>query len=152
MIWSVSMLRKLGKLRRFTIGELLVFSQLLLFALGVRLALIFVSLPRMTHFLSWAGNRRLLQPLPIFHYCYPAKSLAQLADLAARATRSDGPCLLRSILLFWLLKARGGQPKLLIGVNKKNGNLNSHAWIELKGKVIGDATAMVRRFNILARF
>ncbi len=146
------MLRKLSKLRRFTICELLLLSQLVLFASLVRLALPFVALRRMAQFFSWAANQRLLHHLPIFQHYYEMERLTRFADLAARVIRSDGPCLLRSVLLFWLLKVRGGQPQLLIGVNKDNGNLNSHAWIELKGKTIGDETAMVRRFNILARF
>ncbi len=146
------MLRKLRRLRNLCAGELLVFSQLVLFASIARIALVFVSLPRITRVLSWGADQRLFAHLPVLHNRYGTQSLARLADLAANAVRPDGPCLLRSTLLFWLLRARGGQAELLIGVNKENGNLNSHAWIEARGRIVGDDVAMVRRFNIFARF
>ena len=37
------------------------------------------------------------------------KTVLFVADLAAKGSRSDGPCLLRSLLLFWLLKVRGDE-------------------------------------------
>jgi transglutaminase superfamily protein len=146
------MLRKLRRLRELSTGELLVLLQLVLFALLARMALMFVALPQIAQLLSWGANHRLLACLPAFHGRYEPHRLARLADLAARATRADGPCLLRSILLLWLLKARGEQPELLIGINKDNGKLNSHAWIEIKGIVMGDSMAMIRRFDPFLRF
>lgn len=146
------MFRKVCRVSQLSAGELLVFSQLILFALTVRIALAFITLPHLTQLLSRGAKRRLLRFMPLFHNRYETRCLARLADIAARGTRADGPCLLRSILLFWLLKARSGQVKLLIGVNKENGRLNSHAWIEANGAIVGDSVAMVRRFNIFARF
>lgn len=114
-------------------GELLVFSQLVLFAFIARVALTIVGLPRISTFITWGANHRFLCSLPFLQNRYEISCLARLADLAARGTRADGPCLLRSILLLWLLKARGGQAELLIGVNKENGKLNGHAWDRGKG-------------------
>jgi len=59
---------------------------------------------------------------------------------------------LRSLLLFWLLKARGEQAELLIGVRKETAALNSHAWIETRGTIIGDSAAMTGSFATLLRF
>ena len=77
--------------------------------------------------------------------------LIPLANLAARAVRRDGPCLLRSLIIFWLLKARGEQAELLIGVNKENEALQAHAWVETQGTTIGDSVAMTAGFATLVR-
>jgi len=146
------MLRKLRRLSDLSRGKLLVLAQFLLFALSVHVALRFLALPRLIAFVAWAANQRLLRCLPLLQNNYETEQLSLLADLAARATRPDGPCLLRSLLLFWLLKARGQQAELLIGVRKEGAVLNSHAWIESQGKIIADTIAMTGSFATLLRF
>lgn len=42
-----------------------------------------------------------------------------------------GECLLRSILLYRMLRAAGYLPSLVIGVSRDGGTLRSHGWIEL---------------------
>ena len=46
---------------------------------------------------------------------------------------SINSCLIRSIIIFKLLKQHGHEPILYIGI-KKETDLESHAWIELNGK------------------
>ncbi len=107
---------------------------------------------RIIAFIAWGANRRLLRSLPLFHNWYELNCLTRLADLAARGIRADGPCLLRSLLLLWLLKARGEQVELLIGVRKEGALLNGHAWVESQGKIIADTVAMTSGFATLLRF
>lgn len=45
-------------------------------------------------------------------------------------------CLISACCLFKILKEIGYQPVLCIGINKKNSNFFSHAWIELKNKKV----------------
>jgi hypothetical protein len=132
------MLRKLRRLRQLTPGELVVFLQLVLFTLSARTALWFFTLPQISAFIAWATNQRLLRCLPLLQHGYKANRLAILAGLAARAFCPEGPCLLRSLLLLWLLKARGEPAQLLIGVRKDDNMLASHAWIEPHEKVVGE--------------
>lgn len=146
------MLGKLRRLSELSPGELLVFSQLVLFALLALAALTFVRLPRIGAFIASGANKRLLRSLPLFHDHYEIAQLARLCDLSARGMRGDGPCLIRSLLLFWLLKARGEQAKLLIGVRIEAGQFTSHAWIESRGIIVGDSDESALRFNILLHF
>jgi hypothetical protein len=146
------MLRKLRRLSKLSPSQLLVFLQLIVFASIVRGILKFLALPRLIAFVAWAANQRWLRCLPLLQNNYETEQLTLLADLAARATRPDGPCLLRSLLLFWLLKARGEQAELLIGVRKEGAVLNSHAWIESQGKIIADSVGMTGGFATLLRF
>ena len=145
------MLRKLRRLSELSLGELLVFSQLVLLALIARVALALVALPRLSAFIGYGANRSLLRCLPLFQHYHDVSRLTHLADLAARGTRADGPCLLRSLLLFWLLRARGEQAELLIGVRKESSVLSSHAWIETGGAVIGDSAGITGTFAPLLR-
>jgi hypothetical protein len=146
------MLRKLRRLSELSVRELLVFLQLALFALSARVGLRFVALPRLTAFVGWGATKYILRSLPLFHSHYRIERLAHLADLAARGTRADGPCLIRSLLLFWILRARGQRAELLIGIRKEALALNSHAWVESQGKVIGDNVAMISGFARLLSF
>ena len=145
------MLRKLRRLAELSPAELLVFFQLTAFALAARFALTFLRLSRVAEFVARGANNRFLRSLPLFQNRYEITRLTRLADYAARATRPDGPCLLRSLLLFWLLKSRGEAAELLIGVSKEASALNSHAWIETQGNIIGDSTEMTGRFATLLR-
>jgi Transglutaminase-like superfamily len=145
------MLRKLRRLAELSPAELLVFSQLTAFALAARFALTFLRLSRVTEFAARGAHNRFLRCLPLFQSRYEITRLTRLADYAARATRFDGPCLVRSLLLFWLLKSRGEAAELLIGVSKEASALNSHAWVETQGNIIGDSLEMTGRFAPLLR-
>ena len=146
------MLRKLRRLSELSASELLVFFQLTAFAVAARFALTFLRLSRVAEFVARGANNRFLRSLPLFQNRYEITRLTRLADYAARATRPGGPCLVRSLLLFWLLKARGEAAELLIGVSKEAAALNSHAWIETQGNIIGDSLEMTGRFAPLLRF
>jgi hypothetical protein len=103
-------------------------------------------------FLTRYTGNRWLRCFPVNHGGYEVAQLAPLADIAARITYGQGCCLVGSLVLFWLLKARGEPAELLIGINKKAATLHSHAWIESRQQVIGDHLQFIRRFVILLRF
>jgi Transglutaminase-like superfamily len=47
---------------------------------------------------------------------------------------------------------RGEPAELVIGIDKEASALHSHAWIELRRRVIGDQPQFIRRFTLLLRF
>ena len=59
---------------------------------------------------------------------------------------------MRSLLLFWLFNARNESAELVIGVRKDDSIFNSHAWIELKGKVVGENENAPLGFTTMLRF
>lgn len=146
------MLRKLRRLSKLSPVELLVFFQLFFFALTARLMLRFISLSRVIKVLSASARNPLLKRVPLGHCGQDYSQLTMVADLAARAIRAEGPCLLRSLLLFWLLKTRGEEAELLIGIRKETNLLQSHAWIETQGKVLGQNEHGPLQFATLLRF
>ena len=146
------MLRKLRRLSELSPVELLVFCQLFFFALAARVTLRFIALSHFTKFLAVSAHNPLLRQFPLGHRCQETAQLAVVTGLAARAIRAEGPCLLRSLLLFWLLKARGEYAELLIGVSIEASGLNSHAWVESQGNVLGDSEESAFHFATLLRF
>lgn len=48
-------------------------------------------------------------------------------------------CLPRSLTLWWLLRQRGIESELRIGVRKDGEVINAHAWVVCRGEVVGDS-------------
>jgi hypothetical protein len=55
-------------------------------------------------------------------------------------------CLQRSIVLGWLLRRRGLEGSLAIGVKRVSESLLAHAWIEVSGIPVGDSTEHCSQF------
>ena len=146
------MLRKLRRLADVSPGEWLLLPQLALCALVVGIALRITTLPHLTGFIDRCAKHPLLRHFPFFHARHQLARLAILSDWATRITLAPGPCLTRSLLLFWLLKAQGKPTKLFIGINKETAVLHGHAWIETQGRVVSDSPTMTGRFATLLRF
>lgn len=59
-------------------------------------------------------------------------------------------CLQRSVMLWWLLRLRGIDSQLRIGVRKNADALEAHAWIEYNGIILNDQAEIVRRYSMFA--
>ena len=60
-------------------------------------------------------------------------------------------CLARSIALRQLLDRRGiGEATVRVGVRRADGRFEAHAWVELRGHVIGERAEHVRQFTVLS--
>jgi hypothetical protein len=72
-----------------------------------------------------------------------AQALARLVEAAGRYGLCRGTCLQRSLVLWWLLRRRGLDGELRIGVRRVGGRLAAHAWVECGGLAL-DAPADAR--------
>ncbi|MBK8025736.1 MAG: lasso peptide biosynthesis B2 protein [Chloroflexi bacterium] len=79
-----------------------------------------------------------------------APRMARMVNAAARRSPYKANCLKRSLALWWLLRRRGIDSELRIGVRKKDNALQAHAWIELGGVVLNDSLNYVRTFTPFA--
>ena len=66
------------------------------------------------------------------------QALGELVNIAARHTLGPRTCLTRSLLLGWLLRRRGVESQLRIGVRLNQGALDAHAWVECDGVPVND--------------
>ena len=85
---------------------------------------------------------------------YSSEQLLQTAQSVARmvsAAANHGPyranCLKRSLATWWLLKRRGIETVLNIGVNRDEGDFNAHAWVEYMGNTLVEADDVTERYS-----
>jgi hypothetical protein len=67
-----------------------------------------------------------------------AEGYASVVDMVARNTWGLVTCLPRSLALWWLLRRRGIESELQLGVRKDTGRVVAHAWVVCHGQVIGE--------------
>lgn len=65
-----------------------------------------------------------------------AERLAELAEIAGRRGAIAFTCLRQALMVYWLLRRRGFAPELMIGVRKRDGMVDGHAWVELQGAAL----------------
>ena len=117
------------RLARLSCGELVSLPIVWLFSVLGAVALRRLSVLQISRLFSALGR---LCPLGS-----SSERSYDLADVAARLTPGAGRCLTRSLLLLGLLR---GERRLKIGVRLDDGELSSHAWVELGERVVGDGS------------
>ncbi|MDH4186664.1 MAG: lasso peptide biosynthesis B2 protein [Nitrospira sp.] len=143
----------LSALRRHanrTFIEQVLFLQLTALSLGLIVALAFLTLPRLTSLLSRIASSP-LRLIPLLHTRYTIDQLIPLIDSATSLSHRERRCLPRSLLLFWLLCSRQETADLCVGISTNNAALQGHAWVELKGAVLGDTRSYIDRYALLLR-
>jgi len=136
----------LADLRALSPSELLVITQLTGLAVCCRAAIRALPLDRVSRVARSLGDH----PALLAGRALPGERLAELADLAARITGRRSRCLVRSLLLFALLRGRGEQIGIVIGVTRRAEGLHGHAWIERGAEVVGE-TLPEGRFTPMLR-
>ena len=66
----------------------------------------------------------------------PAR-LSRAVDRTLRASPDDPTCLVRSLVLFRLMREQGDGAELVIGLPEQPTSHEAHAWVELDGRVVG---------------
>ncbi len=75
--------------------------------------------------------------------------VARMVSVAANHGLYRANCLKKSLVLWWLLKRKGIEANLHIGVQKNGELLDAHSWVEINGNVlIGDENT-IQDFYIL---
>jgi hypothetical protein len=75
-----------------------------------------------------------------------ARALARLTTAVDNRLPWQETCLPASLCLCWLLRRRGIDCDLLIGVRPGGGPLSAHAWVEHAGTILNDSEDVRRRF------
>jgi hypothetical protein len=66
-----------------------------------------------------------------------AQRLAEMAEIAGRHAPTPATCLRQSLVVYFLLRRQGLNPRILIGVKKPAADFGAHAWVELQGTALG---------------
>jgi hypothetical protein len=75
-----------------------------------------------------------------------AREAGRLVNAAAFRIPGRPNCLTRSVTLWWILRRRAIDTTLRIGVRTAAGRFEAHAWVELAGLVLNDASDIAQRF------
>ncbi len=75
-----------------------------------------------------------------------ATRLARMVRLAARYGPHRANCLKQSLVIWWLLRQRGLETALRIGVRKEEEQFEAHAWIECLGRPLNEGADIHERF------
>ena len=81
--------------------------------------------------------------------CAFATRLARLVALAARRGPTGSACLAQALVLWGLLRRRGIDAELRIGVVKADARLDAHAWVEVRGRAVSADGDVPTRFQPL---
>lgn len=74
------------------------------------------------------------------------ETCGRLVNLAASRSPFRASCLTRSMFLEWLLRRRGVESQLRIGVSLDGGALDAHAWVEIAGVPVNDRLDIAQQF------
>jgi hypothetical protein len=74
------------------------------------------------------------------------KRIGALVNSAAHHGLGPANCLTRSLYLVWLLRRRGVNAELRIGVRMNGASLDAHAWVEYAGVPINDREDIAAEF------
>lgn len=75
-----------------------------------------------------------------------ADRLAQLAATAGRHGLIEATCLRQSLLVYAILRRRGLQPELRLGVRRDGEGFAAHAWVELGGQRLAQSDIVFAPF------
>lgn len=145
-------MKTLQRLADLSLRDWLLLPPLVLSAIAIGVAARLAPLPSLIRVLDHSARQPWMARLPIVSQLHDLDELIRLTGLAARIVQGPGCCLSRSLLRFWLLRARQEPAELLIGVAKNGDVLQSHAWIEQRGLAFGAAHESRQAFVPLLRF
>jgi len=75
--------------------------------------------------------------------------VARMVSVAANHGLYRTNCLKKSLVLWWLLKRKGIEADLHIGVQKKGELLDAHSWVDINGNVLIDNENITQGFRTL---
>jgi hypothetical protein len=146
---AAPMIRRLTRFAALTPSERRLLTEAVTVQPAIRLALrvagfrrCHLALSRLAHLSALSGPRTLA--------AREAIRASQLVRSAERAGLLDQNCLLHSLTLWWLLRRRGIDSDVRIGVRRIGDAIQAHAWVEHSGEALGQDDDVARRFPPLA--
>lgn len=77
------------------------------------------------------------------------KRMGKLVNIAAWRGAYRATCLRRSLVLWWMLRRRGMDSRIRVGVRNDGGEFASHAWVEWEEQVINDAADVAASYVVV---
>lgn len=139
---------KLARIRKLSLCDTVLLAQLVGCASGVAVALKLVGWQRLTQSIIARSRGRILRRLPVFHFSYTIDQLVGLVEMASSVFPRNR-CLVRSMLMLWLLRTRGERAEVVLGVRKRAGKFEAHAWTRSDAGIIGEPADAIADFAVM---
>lgn len=78
-------------------------------------------------------------------------SLVRMVNAAADHGPVKANCLPRSMAIWWLLRRRGVDCELRLGVKPRDDAIQAHAWVESQNQVLNDDPGIAQQFSPFER-
>lgn len=78
-------------------------------------------------------------------------TLVRMVNAAADRGPVKANCLPRSLTIWWLLRRRGLECELRLGVKPRDEAIQAHAWVEFEGRVLNDEPGVQQQFSAFER-
>ena len=125
--------------------------QLVVLALVITIALRIASFAKVVDLVSWGSRSRLFGWIPALQNGCVIDDLVRTAGIASRVSVRNR-CLVRSLMLFWLMCARDEPAQIVLGVTKQGEEFRAHAWTLNHSGLLGEDIRSIERFAVLAKF
>jgi hypothetical protein len=79
------------------------------------------------------------------------RSVRRAQLLVRRNTGFEGSCLVRSLTMWALLLRMGVSVDLRIGMRKREGKIEGHAWVEYQGTPLNEAPSTISTYHVYDR-
>ncbi len=93
----------------------------------------------------WARTGSSPEPADAFAAIREARRAQWIVE---RSTGVGGSCLVRSLSLWTLLLRRGLATELRVGVRKRDGQIEGHAWIEYRGLPLNEEEKILQTYEV----
>ncbi len=139
---------RIARLRGLPLRDWVVLAQLVAFCGVTSVALRATSWQRVSQMIISGSRLRWLRRVPFFHLGYAIENLSPLVEMASSICPRNR-CLVRSMMLLWLLRARGESAEVVLGVRKRAGSFEAHAWTVSEQGLIGEKPEAIAEFAVI---
>jgi hypothetical protein len=139
---------KLARLRSLPPRDFAILVQMVAFCCIIASLLRISGWQRVSRLIDSSSRSSWLRQFPLFHLHHSIEHLSRLADMASSVCPRNR-CLVRSMVLLWLLRTRGESAEVVLGVRKRAGVFEAHAWTVTERGPAGDQPEAIADFETL---
>lgn len=125
--------------------------QLVSLAIAITLALRIASFARVVDLVSSFSRSSFFAWLPAFQSGCAIGEIVDVIGIASRVSLRNR-CLVRSLMLFWLMCAHDQPAEIVLGVTKEGAQFRAHAWTLNQSGLFGEEPGAIQQFSVLAKF
>jgi hypothetical protein len=130
-------MRRIDRLRALSMRDFVLLGQLVGLSCTIAVALRLVGWRRVAELIIARSRTKWMRHFPLPQLTYTVEQLNPLVAMAG-CLFPRNRCLISSMVRLWLLRARGESAEVVLGVRKRAGVFEAHAWTLSEGVPVGE--------------